>query len=43
MPVMVYGRSGRRSARAAWLVLVKGYRKIINLDGGMLAYCAEGY
>jgi rhodanese-related sulfurtransferase len=42
-PVMVYCRSGRRSARVAWILFLEGCEKILNLDGGLMAYRDEGY
>jgi rhodanese-related sulfurtransferase len=35
-------RSGRRSARAAELLVVLGFGRVLNLAGGMVAYEAAG-
>lgn len=35
-------RSGARSARAAALLTRMGFTRVMNLDGGMLAYSAAG-
>lgn len=40
-PVAVYCRSGRRSARAARLLVDKGF-KVTNLDGGVMAWLDAG-
>lgn len=40
-PVAVYCRSGRRSASAARQLVKAGYR-VINLDGGILAWQEQG-
>jgi rhodanese-related sulfurtransferase len=40
--IMVYCRSGRRSARAAWILFLQGYERILNLDGGLTAYRDDG-
>ena len=40
-PVMVYCRSGHRSARAAEILKEKGFKKIYNLDGGFMAWESE--
>jgi rhodanese-related sulfurtransferase len=37
-PVMVYCRSGHRSARAAQILKEQGFKKIYNLDGGFMAW-----
>lgn len=36
-------RSGGRSGRAAALMAGQGFEKILNFDGGMLAWYAAGY
>ena len=41
-PVAVYCRSGRRSAMAAGQLAKKGY-KVVNLEGGILAWKDAGY
>ena len=40
--IAVYCRSGMRSAKAASLFADMGCRKIINLDGGILAWIEAG-
>lgn len=40
-PVAVYCRSGRRSANAAAKLVKAGY-KVINLDGGIIAWQQQG-
>ena len=40
--VVVFCRSGGRSGRAAMLLADVGFLDVVNLDGGMLAYAAEG-
>jgi len=40
-PVAVYCRSGRRSAQAAGILAVNGYR-VTNLEGGILAWQQAG-
>jgi rhodanese-related sulfurtransferase len=35
-------RSGQRSARAAEALAARGFRRVMNLDGGMIAYAAAG-
>lgn len=42
-PIMLYCRSGRRSSRVAWELVLEGYTTVINLDGGLLAYRDEIY
>ena len=41
LPVVVYCRSGVRSRRAARLLRSKGYSKVLNLSGGILAWYRE--
>lgn len=36
--IVVYCRSGSRSAWAAKILLSKGYEKVLNLQGGVLAW-----
>lgn len=37
-PVLVYCRSGKRSMKAATTLESMGFKRIVNLDGGMLAW-----
>lgn len=41
-PVAVYCRSGRRSRQAADLLTQKGFKKVYNLDKGILNWMEEG-
>ncbi len=41
-PTLVVCRSGGRSARAASMLAAAGFSEVYNLDGGMLAWNAEG-
>ena len=41
-PTLVVCRSGGRSARAASMLGSAGFRELYNLEGGMLAWSAEG-
>ena len=36
-------RSGMRSARAAELAKAQGFRSVVNVKGGMIAWNAEGF
>ena len=36
--LVIYCRSGARSARAAQLLLANGYEKVFNLEGGLLRW-----
>jgi rhodanese-related sulfurtransferase len=40
-PIVVYCRSGRRSARAVELLQEKGFTKVKNLDGGINAWSSR--
>ena len=40
--LLVVCRSGGRSARAAQQLLAMGFRRVINLAGGMMAYVDSG-
>lgn len=42
-PVLLYCRTGKRSYRAAAHLKEKGFREIINLDGGITSWQAKGY
>ena len=39
----VYCRSGRRSANACQIMGQKGFKELYNLDGGYMAWEANGY
>jgi rhodanese-related sulfurtransferase len=41
-PYLVYCRSGNRSGRAAALMEDLGFGEVYDLDGGVIAYAAEG-
>jgi rhodanese-related sulfurtransferase len=41
-PVIVYCRSGGRSARCSALMLEKGFKKIYDLEGGITKWESEG-
>lgn len=41
-PVIVYCRSGRRSAASAKILQQNGFTEIYNLDGGILKWMEEG-
>ena len=41
-PVAVYCKSGRRSRKAADLLIKKGFKKVYNLDKGILNWIEEG-
>lgn len=41
-PVFIYCRSGGRSGRAAHRLKQLGFQKIIDLEGGILAWKSEG-
>jgi len=40
-PVLVYCRSGKRSSNAGSILESMGFKRIVNLDGGMLAWEEE--
>ena len=40
-PVLMICRSGRRSARAAEMLLEWGYQKVHNLEGGMMSWAEQ--
>lgn len=42
IPVYVYCRSGGRSGRAAHIMKGLGFKEVYNLEGGILAWEAEG-
>jgi rhodanese-related sulfurtransferase len=41
-PVYVYCHSGRRSERAANILKKKGFKQVVNLDGGIEAWKEAG-
>lgn len=41
-PLVVICRSGNRSGRAAGALAAMGFREVMNMAGGMLAYAAAG-
>ncbi|MCX7784401.1 MAG: rhodanese-like domain-containing protein, partial [Meiothermus sp.] len=41
-PVVLYCRSGNRSAQAAGWLSAKGYTHLLNLDGGIMAWYQAG-
>ena len=43
VPVYVYCRSGGRSARAQAMLQEAGFKKVINLDGGITAWKEAGF
>ena len=40
-PVVLYCRSGNRSAKAANVLLLQGFQKIYNLKGGYIAFKSQ--
>lgn len=40
-PLVVICRSGGRSATAAARLVIAGFRRVMNMSGGMLAYSAQ--
>ena len=42
-PVVLYCRSGRRSSKAAKILVENGFKKIYNLTGGIIAYKKAGF
>ncbi|MBQ3655279.1 MAG: rhodanese-like domain-containing protein [Bacteroidales bacterium] len=40
--IAVYCRSGRRSVTAANILVSEGYKNVVNLKGGILAWQSEG-
>lgn len=41
-PIYMICRSGKRSARACEIFAAAGFKKLFNVEGGMLAWEAEG-
>lgn len=41
--ILVYCRSGYRSARASGVLVERGYEKVYNMEGGILAWCDAGF
>ncbi len=41
-PVYIYCRSGKRSAAAQEWMLANGFKNVVNLEGGILAWNAAG-
>lgn len=41
-PILVYCRTGRRSAQAAALLAERGYARVYDLDGGITAWAEAG-
>ncbi|RMF96334.1 MAG: rhodanese-like domain-containing protein [Candidatus Schekmanbacteria bacterium] len=41
--IVLYCRSGSRSSRAAKILLSHGFKKIYNLQGGIIAYKESGF
>jgi rhodanese-related sulfurtransferase len=42
VPVVMQCRSGRRSAQTTAFLLAQGYREVVNLGGGILAWGEQG-
>ena len=42
-PIIVYCRSGRRSAKAAALLISKGFSTVYDMTGGIDAWTSKGY
>lgn len=43
LPVLCLCHSGQRSLAAAAFLLIKGYRDVVNVDGGTAAWIEHGY
>jgi len=43
VPLVIYCRSGHRSAKAVAFLLAHGYGRAVSLDGGYLAYGASAH
>jgi rhodanese-related sulfurtransferase len=43
VPVVMQCRSGRRSAQTTAFLLAQGYREVVNLSGGILAWGEQGF
>lgn len=41
--ILVYCRSGYRSARASGVLVERGYERVYNMEGGILAWCDAGF
>jgi len=42
-PVLVYCRTGRRSAQACSALVKRGFGRVYNMEGGLLAWIDSGY
>jgi len=42
-PILVYCRTGRRSAQACSALVERGFTKVHNMEGGLLAWVDSGY
>ena len=42
-PVLVYCRTGRRSAQACSALVERGFTRVYNMEGGLVAWMSSGY
>ncbi|MBC7333503.1 MAG: rhodanese-like domain-containing protein [Actinobacteria bacterium] len=42
-PIIVYCRSGNRSAQAATILVQNGFKEVYNMRGGISAWISKGY